>query len=344
MNRTFDLAAIGAAIDAYTARVAQLNGVASTARTFAVAPTVQQTLETKMQESSAFMGRINVIGVTAQEGQAVGIGVSGPIASRTNTTAAERQTRDVHTTDADSYKCIQTNFDTHLRYELLDAWAHMPDFQTRVANAILQRQALDRIMIGWNGTSIAADSNLATNPNLEDLNKGWVQKLREGKPANVLSEVAASSGAINVGPSATAANGYKNLDALVFDLVQGQDPWYRNSTDNVVMCGSALLSDKYFTILNQADKNTEMVASDILMSTRRIGGLQAVVVPSFKPNALMVTPFKNLSIYYQRSARRRMLIDNPKRDRLENFESSNDAYVIEDFGAATYAENIVIEG
>ena len=35
-----------------------------------------------------------------------------------------------------------------------------------------------------------------------------------------------------------------------------------------------------------------------------------------------------------------MLIDNPKRDRLENYESSNDAYVVEDFGAAVYAENI----
>ena len=54
----------------------------------------------------------------------------------------------------------------------------------------------------------------------------------------------------------------------------------------------------------------------------------------------MVTLLNNLSIYYQRSARRRMLINNPKRDQLENYESSNDAYVIEDFGAAMFAENI----
>ena len=340
MSRMYDLAAIQKATDAYTAQIAKLNGVDTTARYFNVVPAVQQKLESKMQESSDFLERINVIGVTAQEGEAVGIGVSGPIASRTDTKTKERETRDVHTTEADRYKCVQTNYDTHLRYELLDAWAHTPDFQQRVAAAILQRQALDRIQIGWNGTSIAADTNLVTNPNLQDVNKGWVQKLREGKAANVISEVAAGSNKIQVGASVTAANGYKNLDALVFDIKRGLDPWHRNRTDLVAICGADLLDDKYFTIVNGANVASEMVASDILMSTRRLGGLQAALVPHFPANAIFVTPLANLSIYYQRSARRRMLIDNPKRDRLENYESSNDAYVVEDFGAVVYAENI----
>ena len=336
----FDLAAINKAVEGYMARVAQLNGVDDTSRKFNVVPSVQQRLESKMQESSAFLSRINIVGVTAQEGEAVGVGVSGPIASRTDTTAADRQTRDVHTLDADSYKCVQTNYDTHLRYATLDAWAHLPDFQQRVAAAILERQALDRIMIGWNGESVAADTNLTTNPNLEDVNKGWIQKLREGKAANVISEVASGSAKIQVGEAVTAANGYKNLDALVFDLKGGLDPWYRNRTDLIAICGADLLDDKYFTIVNGSNVATEMVASDILMSTRRLGGLQAAVVPHFPANAVFVTLLSNLSIYYQRSARRRMLIDNPKRDRIENYESSNDAYVVEDFGAAVFAENI----
>lgn len=337
---SFDLAAIHKAITAYQARVAQLNGVADTTHRFSVDPAVQQRLETKMQESSAFLGRINIIGVTAQEGEAVGVGVNGPIASRTDTDTKERQTRDVHTLDADRYRCEQTNYDTHIKYKTLDAWAHMPDFQQRVASSILQNQALNRIMIGWHGTSVAADTDMTANPNLEDVNKGWVKKLRDGRAANVISEVASGSGKIQVGNAVTAANGYKNLDALVFDMLGGLDPWYQNSTAMVAITGRKLLDDKYFTIVNQGDKNTEMVAGDILMSTRRLGGLQAVTVPHFPANAVMVTPLNNLSIYYQRSARRRMLIDNPKRDRLENYESSNDAYVIEDFGAAVYAENI----
>lgn len=335
-----DYAKISAAVAAYTKRIAEINGVASADHLFNVAPTVQQKLESKMQESSAFLARINIMGVTAQQGEAVGIGVSGPIASRTDTTNAERKTRDVHTTEGDKYKCEQTNYDTHIKYATLDAWAHFPDFQQRVAAEIVQRQALDRIMIGWNGKTVAATTNLATNPNLEDVNKGWIQKLREGRAANVMSEVASGSNKIKIGEAVTADGGYKNLDALVFDMKRGLDPWFQQNTSLVAICGADLLDDKYFEIINSANKNTEKVAGDILMSTRRLGGLQAIVVPYFPKKAIMVTLLNNLSIYYQRSARRRMLINNPKRDQLENYESSNDAYVIEDFGAAMFAENI----
>lgn len=337
----FDYEAIGLAVNAYMAQIAKINGVTSASQNFNVAPAVQQKLENRMQESSEFLQRINIVGVTAQEGESVGIGVSGPIASRTDTSANDRQTRDVHTSQSDKYKCEKTNYDTHLRYATLDAWAHMADFQQRVAAEIVKRQALDRIMIGWNGKTVAATTNLATHPNLEDVNKGWITKLREGKAANVMSEVASGSGKIKIGESVAAADGYKNLDALVFDLRRGLDPWYQQNTSLVAICGSDLLDDKYFEIVNSANKNTEKVASDILLSTRRLGGLQAVVVPFFPKNAVMVTLLDNLSIYYQRSARRRLLVNNPKRDRLENYESSNDAYVIEDFGAAMFAENII---
>lgn len=337
----FNLKAINAALHGYMQQIAAINGVDDPAQKFAVTPTVQQKLESKMQESSDFLGRINIVGVTAQEGQAVAIGVSGPIAGRTDTSSTgERQTRDVHTTEADSYKCVQTNYDTHLRYALLDAWAHLPDFQPRVAAQILRRQALDRIMIGWNGTSVAATTNIVTNPLLQDVNKGWIQKLREGKPANVISEIEAASGKIKIGAAVDLDEGYKNLDALVFDMIGSLDPWYQEDGDLVAICGRKLLSDKYFTIVNGADVATEMVASDVLMSTRRLGGLPAVRVPHFPANACMVTKLSNLSIYYQKDARRRQMENNPKRDRFENYESSNDAYVIEDFGAAVYAENI----
>lgn len=338
MNLDYDK--INAAIAAYAKRVAEINGVATASHQFNVDPSVQQRLESRMQESSEFLNRINITGVTAQQGEAVGIGVSGPIASRTDTNNAERKTRDVHTTQGDKYKCEQTNYDTHIKYATLDAWAHFPDFQQRVAAEIVQRQALDRIMIGWNGKTVAATTNLATNPNLEDVNKGWIQKLREGRAANVMSEVASGSNKIKIGESVVAADGYKNLDALVFDMKRGLDPWFQQNTSLVAICGADLLDDKYFEIINSANKNTEKVAGDILMSTRRLGGLQAIVVPYFPRKAIMVTLLNNLSIYYQRSARRRMLINNPKRDQLENYESSNDAYVIEDFGAAMFAENI----
>ena len=70
------------AFTALAAQIALLNGVASATEKFNVAPSVQQTLETAMQESSAFLKAINLIGVNEQTGEALLAGVNGPIASR----------------------------------------------------------------------------------------------------------------------------------------------------------------------------------------------------------------------------------------------------------------------
>jgi hypothetical protein len=85
---------------------------------------------------------------------------------------------------------------------------------------------------------------------------------------------------------------------------------------------------------------TEKTAADMMISQKRIGGLQAVRVPHFPANTIMVTRLDNLSLYWQEGSRRRNIIDNPKRDQIENYESSNDSYVVEDYGCAAVAENI----
>ena len=82
------------------------------------------------------------------------------------------------------------------------------------------------------------------------------------------------------------------------------------------------------------------MAADLVISQKRIGGLQGMDVPFFPDNALMVTTLDNLSVYWPNGARRRFVTENPKRNRIENYESSNDAYVVEDFGAGCLVENI----
>lgn len=323
--------------NALLSQIGRLNGVAEVVKQFTVAPSVQQRLETKMQESSDFLGKINMTPVVEAQGAKLGLGVSGPVASRTNTDNADRQTRDVSTLDSTGYQCVQTNFDTHLKYKKLDAWAKFPDFQTRVAMAILRRQALDRIMIGFNGTSIAATTDLAANPLLQDVNKGWLQHLREDAPANVLDE-GATPGVVKIG--AGAGNDYKNLDAAVYDAIGLLAPWYQHDPDLVVILGRELLADKYFPMVNVSQAPSETLAADIVISQKRVGGLQAATVPYFPANAMLVTTFDNLSLYWQEGARRRRMEENPKRDRVENYESSNDAYVVEDYERAALVENI----
>ena len=326
----------------YETRLGQLNDTDNVAKTFSVTPSVQQKLETKMQESSEFLSKVNIIGVGEQEGEKLGLGVSGPIAGRTNTKDKERETRDLSTMDSTKYRCEQTNFDTHLSYAKLDAWAKFPDFQSRVANAILTRQALDRIVIGFNGVKAMADTDLDANPLLQDVNKGWLQHLRELAPERVLGLVAnGMPGKVIIGDADGAD--YANLDAAVADAVNLLDPWYQEDTNLVAIVGRKLLNDKYFPLVNTKQAPTETLAADIIISQKRIGGLPAARVPYFPDNAILITRFDNLSIYFQDGARRRRVVDEPKRDRIENYESSNDAYVIEDLGLAALVENIELK-
>ncbi len=325
---------------AFCVQVATLNGVPSAEAKFTVEPSVQQTLETKMQESSDFLSRINMVPVDEMEGEKLGLGVSGTIASTTDTTKEDRVPTDPTDLDAHGYKCTQTNFDTAIRYSKLDMWAKFQDFQTRFRDAIIKRQGLDRIMIGFNGTKRAASSDRALNPLLQDVNVGWLEKIRKHAPERHMEEGEEGSGKIKVGKGGD----YENLDALVYDTVNNMiEPWYQDDTELVVICGRKILSDKYFPIINKEQVPSEKMAADMVISQKRIGGLPAVRVPNFPADALLITRLDNLSIYYQEGARRRAIIDNPKRDQIENFESSNDAYVVEDYGCAALVENISFE-
>lgn len=330
--------------------IGELNGVEDATKTFSVDPTIAQTLETKIQESSEFLGKINIFLVSELEGETVGINSSGPIASRTNVTTTDRETRDPTGLEARRYRCEDTDYNTHITWAKLDMWAKFPDFETRVRDVIVKQQGLDRIMIGFNGNRVAVTTDLAANPKLQDVNCGWLHSLRLEAPERVMgSEVTAQPAnktqagtvvahPILVGPGQE----YRNIDALVYDAITLLDPWHQDRTDLVVICGRKLLHDKYFPVINHDNKPTETLAADIVVSQKRIGGLPAVRVPSFPDNALFVTTLENLSIYVQEESRRRKVEENAKRKRIEDYQSSNDDYVIEDYGLAALVENITV--
>lgn len=330
--------------NAYCNRIALLNGVASAAVSFNVAPTVQQKLESKLLESSGFMKRVNVVPVRDLKGAKLGLGNTGPIASRTKTsTGQRRKTRATHTLDKRGYECHKTNFDTHIRYETLDSWSEFPDFETRVRDHCVQQQGLDRLIIGWNGTHVADDTDIDAYPLLQDLNIGWLQILREEAPAQVMQGInTAPEGQpavyrpIRVGPGGD----YANMDALVTDAIMLMEPQYREDTGLEAICGRELLHDKYFPVINQDHKPSETLAAQTVVAQKRMGNLPATTQPYFPAASTLITRPDNLSIYWQKGARRRHMKDVPEADQIENYESSNDAYVVERIGGAVLVENI----
>jgi len=346
--------------NAYISKIAELNGVADATVKFSVAPVVEQTLEEKIQESSDFLQQINIVGVPSQQGDKVGVTVTRPLAGRTNTAGGNRRTPGdpTDTTDDGGYHCRQTNFDHAIRYSKLDAWRHKPEFQTLLRDVILKQQGRDRIMIGFNGTSVAAQTDLAANPLLQDVNEGWLHKIRTHAPARVLDTGAlavdpvkaiyVASGVEVVDGDATnvdtAEADYANLDALAFDMLDLLDPWHRSDTDLVVIVGWKLVKDKYQNLLQAAgDTATEREAAHrILTLPKQLAGKRAVIVPFFPENGLLITSLDNLSVYWQEGTRRRQIKDEPALDQIENYESVNEDYVVEDYGRTAFAENVVM--
>ncbi|MCK3658571.1 major capsid protein [Pasteurellaceae bacterium Pebbles2] len=331
---------------AYVNRIAQLNGVTTedVKEGFNVTPSIEQKLQEKVQLSSEFLQWINVINTDKLEGELVGLGVSIPVASSTDTSqGAERKTRDILNLTGRKFRCEQVNFDTHITYAKLDAWAKFPDFQAKLASQTQKAIALSLIMMGFNGTTRAETSNLSSNPLLQDVKKGWLQQMRDDVPTQVMNG-ADNGNKIKVGKNQGKHNGYENLDALVVDAVNNIiDEVYAEDTDLVVICGRQLLGDKYFNIVNKDMNAQDELASQVLISQKQLGGLRAIRVPYFPKNAMLITRLDNLSIYQQEGSIRRFIINKPERNRIEDYLSENIDFKIEEYGCAALIENIVLE-
>ncbi|EQA1595564.1 phage major capsid protein, P2 family [Enterobacter cloacae complex sp. P30U] len=331
----------------YMSRIAELNGVevADLNKKFNVEPSVTQTLFDKIQQSSSFLKLINMVTVGELTEEKVGIDVTGTIASNADTAnGVERKTADFSKLDAYRYFCNPVNFDYHLTYNKLDLWARYQDFQIRIRNAIIKRQALDYITIGFNGVSRAATSDRKQNPLLQDVAVGWLQKYRNDAPERVMSSITDAEGNVISNTIKIGKGGhYANLDALVMDAFESLvEEIHRENPEMVVICGRRILTDKYFPMINKFQANTEQLAGELIISQKTIGQLQAVRAPFFPANSIFITTLDNISIYLYEDGHRRHIIENPKLDRVENYEQVKVDFVIEDYEAGCLIENIEI--
>ncbi|HDU6290930.1 TPA: phage major capsid protein, P2 family [Klebsiella aerogenes] len=331
----------------YLSRIAELNGieVSDLDKKFTVEPSVTQTLFDKIQQSSSFLKLINMVPVSELTEEKVGIDVTGTIASTTDTAGGvERKTADFGKLDAYRYFCHPVNFDYHLKYGKLDLWARFQDFQIRIRNAIIKRQALDYITIGFNGVSRAATSDRAQNPLLQDVAVGWLQKYRNDAAERVMSSIIDDDGTVISNTIKVGKGGhYANLDALVMDAFESLvAEIHRENPEMVVICGRRILTDKYFPMINKFQANSEQLAGELIISQKTIGQLQAVRAPFFPANSVFITTLDNISIYLYEDGHRRHIVENPKLDQVENYEQVKVDFVIEDYEAGCLIENIEI--
>ncbi|MBA1302845.1 phage major capsid protein, P2 family [Stutzerimonas stutzeri] len=320
--------------------IATTYGVETVREEFNVTPTHAQTLNEKITHSSAFLSRINVIPVSEIKGEKVMLGTSGTVTGRTDTSNADRVARNVLGLDGQGYELFETHSDVALKYASIDAWAKFPNFPQRYSAAVQKQIALDRIMIGWNGTSAAATTDRVANPLLQDVNKGWLQIAREQAPEQVLAQGAKVAGKIQIG----ATGDYANLDALVHDVSLMIDEEFRDGGDLIAIVGRELLAhDKAKLYAAQGDTPTEKERIEMAQVIATYGGLPTFTCPHFPSRGVVVTSWDNLSIYFQDTSWRRHIQENPKRSQVEDYNSRNEGYVIEQLGKFAAIESANVE-
>lgn len=324
-------------LNAYVKKVAEQNEVDDATQKFNVTPNGTQKIIGQMRESNWFLKKINIIPVKNQKGESIGLGVTGMIASRTDTSGEGRRVpKDYSGMGAMPYMCEQTNFDTAIRYDKLDAWAHDKRFNSIISAHTREQIDANKITIGWYGERVEKNTNASSNPNGEDVNKGWFQAMRDYNSERYITEIEPNSGEIRIGEGGD----FINLDLAVLNTKNLLHDACENDSNLIAIIGSDLLAyDK--AKFYEAHGNTPSEKSKIqeVQVIGTYGGLPAVKVPGFPSTGIMVTSYDNLSIYIQEgSIRRSMGKKNDEKDQIENFESMNMAYVIEEIGKAAAME------
>jgi P2 family phage major capsid protein len=304
---------------------------------FAATPTQGQVIYDKVIEDGAgFLQMLNpIVPVSEIAGQKVGFGLSSRVASRTDTTGAgERTPRHLASLDQKGYSCNQIDFDVALLYSLVDTWAKFPDFAARYIRHVRQAMGNDLLSIGFNGTSDAATTDIATNPNLEDVSKGWLQIMREFGGGHYLD----GTGVLTLGEG-----DIPNLDVLAQELKLMLPIKHRQNNGYVLLVGSDILGSQE-SVYYQTNGNTptEKRALGNGEVTKAYGGFPTMYAPFFPDGTALLTPLSNLKIYQQTSSVRRTIKDKPEKNQTQDFNSVNLDWIVEDEEQAVLIDNISV--
>lgn len=185
------------------------------------------------------------------------------------------------------------------------------------------------LMVAWQGVKRSPTSDPAQNPLAQDTHKGFLQKIREGKPDAVINGAEVGEG-----------KQYATLNALIKAGLAKIAPAYAMGGDMVAICGREIVGDSE-TALNLADLS-EQLGEFLTLSQRKIGGLPVLTIPYFPSNAILITSLRNLSLYVHLNNIRRRMVDNSENDRLANYFSMPVDYIVEDFDACCLIENVEI--
>lgn len=318
----------------YSAAIAQSAGVDDASKQFSITPVMETRLQQAIMESDAFLGMISNILVDQIKGQVIDVGDSGLTTGRVKDgrfSASLSQS-------GNTYELVETDSGAHINWITLTIWANSGskgEWVAKMNNAIMRSFALDKLRIGFHGTSIAAEStNPTTNPMGQDVNKGWLQIVKDKASDQVNPSAQLDS-------TGATAGSYKNLDALVNDLVNTTiHEVHVDDPDLVVLVGRNLVAAEQHRLLSAANVPTEHKAAQQLAKT--IAGKKAYTPPFFPPNMVWVTSLANLQILTQKGTQWRKSRNEEDRKRFETSYLRMEGYAVGNFHKFAAIESVTI--
>ena len=222
-NRARDL------LDKYSAGMAQQFGARDTSRYFSLNDPQENALRLALLESVEFLNMITCLDVDQLSGQVISVGSSVLHTGRSENGRFIRQVG----VDGNDYSLVETDSCAALRWDLLSVWANAGKDENEFYNLVqaftTQAFALDMLRIGFNGKSRAKTTDPETNPNGEDVNVGWHERMKTLLGGNQIMTDAVVL---------DEAGDYKSLDAMASDLINAKIPaQFRNDPRLVVLVG-----------------------------------------------------------------------------------------------------------
>jgi P2 family phage major capsid protein len=301
-----------------------------------VTPIGAQRLEERISlDASWFYKLISIIPVIEQTGDVAMMSPSGLIGGRTDTSGnGERATRSLYSTESNLYACKQTNWDTHVLYKDINAWAlNGGNFNEIYTRNVRKSIARSRMVCGWHGTSAATTTDIATYPLLQDVNIGWLHRIR-----NYNNGSQYSTGVV-------LGVDIPNLDVMVMEARQKLPIYLRERDDLIAMVSSNLIvsAEAEFYAQNGGDPRKKITADMMIkQASRTFGALPTIIPPDFPDGTVLVTYPENLQLYYQLSGVRRQQLDVPRKDRVEEYLSGNEDYAVGEYLACGLIDGITI--
>ncbi|EJR0951941.1 phage major capsid protein, P2 family [Vibrio alginolyticus] len=259
-------------------------------QSFNLTPPMETKLRQAIMESDAFLGMVSLLPVQQIKGQVVDVGDDGLSTGRSGSGRFSVEVGQ----SGNTFELTKTDSGAYILWETMTQWANSGSkghWLSMMKSAISRRFALDMLRVGFNGTSIATNTDPIKNPLGQDVNKGWLTIVKEKRSSQVLASA-------KLDPTGTATDSYKNLDSLTQDLINTTiAPEHRQDPDLVVLVGSNLVAAEQHRLLEAADSPTEHKAAQSLAKT--IAGKKAYTPPFFPADQLWVTNTKNLQILTQ---------------------------------------------